>query len=33
VRACTKSGADTVEATLACFRRRVDSLEPDPPPA
>lgn len=33
VRACTKSGADTVEATLACFRRRVDSLEPNPPPA
>ncbi|PVE60157.1 hypothetical protein DC429_07350 [Arthrobacter sp. TPD3018] len=33
VRACTKSGANTVEATLACFRRRVDSLEPDPPPA
>lgn len=28
VRACTKSGADTVEATLACFRRRVDSLDP-----
>lgn len=33
VRACTKSGADTVEATLACFRRRVDSLEADAPPA
>ena len=33
VRACTKSGADTVEATLACFRRRVDSLELDSPPA
>lgn len=32
VRACTKSGTDTVEATLACFRRRVDSLEPDAPP-